>query len=119
MMKFFLIIPFCFFVVTTCSGQNKENHDAEFIGGYDSLFKALQSQSNMINTCERKGKVYLDFNVNELGETGDIQIARGLCPKADSIAFEVVKKLKYKPAVRNGQQIVVRKSLPIYFNTEL
>ena len=87
----------------------------ELKGGYDSLYKAIKHETLLPDSCGQTGKVFVDFVISELGNTKEASVVKGICPTADSIALNIVKRLKYTPAKRNGLPISVKQFLPIYF----
>ncbi|UII22713.1 energy transducer TonB [Fulvivirga ligni] len=114
MKKFVFITSILMLSMTSCKSQN-HSQDARLIGSVDSLFQAIQDETTLKFKCEEKRKVHLDYIIKEDGNVGKVTVAKGICPKADSIATVIVKRLKYHPAIRDNNAVEVRKSIAIPF----
>jgi periplasmic protein TonB len=82
---------------------------AEFPGGQTALNKFLTENikySKLALENNVKGKIYLKFVVNKLGEILDISILKGLGFGLDEEAIRVVKLMpKWKPAKQAGKKV--------------
>lgn len=116
-MKNIWIILLSLFLVSECKSQNISNN-AILRGSIDSLYRAINSETILPIECKQSGKVFIDYLITESGEIHDVSVAKGLCPVADSIAINIVKRLKYIPAKSQGKPVPARKSIPIYFKRE-
>jgi hypothetical protein len=103
--------------------QDKNNvlvHYEEYpqlIGGYDSLIEANKSNLWLPKGCFEAGKSFVQFVIQKDGKITDAKTIKGLnqCPKADSIAVEIVKTVKYIPAKYKNEVVVSQRVLPIPF----
>jgi len=90
----------------------------QLVGGYDSLYTAIKKETMLTDTSCKAGKVFVQFDVNILGKTENVQIQKGICPYADSVAKKIVERLNYIPASRYGELIKTTKFIPIFFTRE-
>lgn len=117
-MKNFIILIICFSAFK-CNGQTNNTiikdpyEKAEIIGGIDSLKKEIKNIT-ILENCNI-GKVYIQVSIDENGNFTSSEIAKGLCHKADSIAKDIVKRIKYKPARKNGEPYKSNLIIPIEF----
>ncbi len=118
-MKTFLsLFLFSFIILTQCTAQNGSNkyfQEPSLIGGLDSLYRSMKIENAHINTCGKKGKVFVTYDISVSGKVINALIAKGLCPMADSLALNIVRKLLYKPAIENGNPIKSVKTIFIPF----
>ena len=112
-----IVIAFAFSMLSFAQSLSQDSY-AYLKGGYDSLYKAIKSETILPDSCGQTGKVFVIFYFTESGTTRDAKIAKGICPEADSIALTIVKRLNYIPAKRSGKNIVITQQLPIYFTME-
>lgn len=119
-MKYFIIVSMTLFIAfSNCQSQDKKHfsQDAELIGGMDSLYRAIKSETILKGNC-KPGKVHIDYMIDKSGAVDKVILAKKLCPYADSIALNIVERLKFRPAKKNGKPAEARKSIPIYFSIE-
>lgn len=102
-------------IATACSSQNYPYSQAELIGGYDSLYKKLKTDHARLTSCGTKGRVYVTFEVMGNGTIKNCRVVKGICPKADSIAVNIVRTLAYTPAQKNGVPIESTRTIFIPF----
>jgi len=58
----------------------------------------------------------VQFVINEQGKIGNIQVVKSLSPAADAVAIRLVEEMPdFKPALRNGQPVAFRYTLPVRF----
>lgn len=64
------------------------------------------------------GRVYVEFTVDTLGNTKDINIKKGITASTNEEAIKVVKLLEFIPGKRNGRPAEMKMILPISFTFE-
>lgn len=64
------------------------------------------------------GPVRLTITVNPDGTASDIRVEKPLYPSADQAAREAVQRMRFAPALRNGQPVAQRIGLEFYFGLE-
>src|SRR5690606_17136349 len=98
--------------VAKCQETDNYSQYAYPITNVDSLLKANRHLLLLPEGCETEGMSHVTFIVTIDGGVKDIETIRGLenCPKADSIAIEIVKKFRYSPEIEKGKHIEVRKA---------
>jgi protein TonB len=62
-----------------------------------------------------EGRVFVGFTVDSLGNVKDVEIKKGLSPKANIEAMRIVKLLTFYPATLNGNPVEMKMVLPILF----
>lgn len=97
---------------------NAQERNARLIGGLDSLFQAIKHETILSNSCSNSGNVFVEYRITTSGTTEDIEVVKGICQEADSIAINIIARLKYIPAVRNGNTISIKQTLRIPFQIE-
>ncbi|MEM6737770.1 MAG: energy transducer TonB [Bacteroidota bacterium] len=122
MSKYYFILLLTFFVQQTCTGQSDPYIDYEtapqLYGGYDSLYKVIKPLTTIKSNCANEGRVFVTFLLSKEAKISEVKVAKGLCPKEDSIAIEIVRSLRYIPAKYKGEPIETMRSIPIYFTKE-
>jgi protein TonB len=86
----------------------------QLIGGVDSLYESIEPITSTAMDCG-EGKVYVSFILSEDGEISELEVVKGLCHKADSIAKSIVSELKFTPAKYKGEAMRVKRVFPIPF----
>ena len=95
----------------------------EFPGGDDSL-KAFVSKNcqypvGEFDTIICRGKVIMQFTVNEEGVVCDIKVIKKSHPAFDAEAIRVIKLLpQFKPGTQFGKPIKTTFNLPLIFSLE-
>lgn len=88
-------------------------------GGDIGLKKFIKENLRYPKTGECiKGKVYVGFTVDTLGNVKDVEIKRGITPSTDEEAIRVVKMLTFISGTRFGRPIETKMILPISFTIE-
>ena len=94
-------------------------HRAEFPGGDRALLDFLKSNlvyPKAAQDSSIQGRVIVRFTVEKDGSITDVEVARSLHPVLDEEAVRVVSMMpKWQPAMRKGDPIRSKFSLPIYF----
>lgn len=66
-----------------------------------------------------EGMVYVRFVVQKDGNTGKVEIMRGIDPLLDREAVSVIKSLpKFEPGRKNGKPVSVWMTVPIHFSLD-
>lgn len=117
------IILFVFFCLSSFSIQAQNpiqpTHNAEFIGGQDSLVSYLINSINYpIPAIVQKieGHVIVQFVIDKDGSIIDVRVIKGVHPLLDEEAIRVIKSMpKWKPAMKDGVLVKSRFNMPINF----
>ncbi|MBP5524189.1 MAG: energy transducer TonB [Paludibacteraceae bacterium] len=100
-------------------GMIADEHRAEFPGGDRVLLDFLKSNlvyPKAAQDSSIQGRVIVRFTVEKDGSITDVEVARGVHPALDEEAVRVVSMMpKWQPAMRKGDPIRSKFSLPIYF----
>ena len=65
----------------------------------------------------KKGKVYVNFVIDELGKVNNITVLKGVYPSLDAEAMRVVEIMPdWKPGLLDGKPVKVGYTVPITFN---
>jgi len=91
----------------------------EFPGGERALISYLANNIKYPLIAQEngiKGKVYVSFVIDELGNINDVNVLRGVDSALDNEALRVVKGMpKWKPGKQAGKAVKVRYNVPINF----
>jgi TonB family protein len=94
----------------------------EFEGGSNELNKFIGQNMKYPATAARanvEGKVFIQFDISETGETSNIEILKGIGFGCDEEAVRVVSIMpKWKPGRQSGKPVAVRFYLPVSFMLE-
>ncbi len=89
---------------------------ATVIGGIDSLYDAVSTRTIIQNDCAcSEARVFVAYTVTNAGKVQDLNIIKKLCCKADSVAIQIVKNLRCRPATYMNKPIHSRRTIPICF----
>lgn len=91
----------------------------EYPGGEAALLKYLGCNIKypaMERENDIQGTVVLKFVVIEDGSVGNIEVMRAISPNLSKEAIRIVKTLKFKPGMQQGQAVKVYYTLPIKFS---
>ena len=88
--------------------------------GMAAYNRYLQENLGALEGLEvQEGVVYVGFDVAADGSLSEVRAVKGLCPKCDLIAIDLIKKgPKWLPAQRNGEAIKAPMVVPITFAIE-
>jgi TonB family protein len=64
------------------------------------------------------GSVLLTLVVNREGNPEDIQVYKSLYPSMDQAAIEAARKMKFEPAMKDGQPVTQKLLVEFYFSVE-
>ncbi len=130
----FLVLLFTSLTIT-CLAQddlkakygNLEVHDIveeppTFPGGMQAFYKYIQSNLKYpMDAIDSKvqGKVFVEFLIDEMGNTALPSITVGLSESCDKEALRLLNASpKWNPGKQNGKAVIVRMVLPITFKLE-
>ncbi len=118
MKKYILLLILALFSNESIGQDNRYiNYDLapQLLGGYDSLFNAIKVETILPIRCIEEGKVFVMYTISDTGKVSDLEINRGLCAEADSIAIKIVARFRYRPAQYNQKVIGVKQTFAIPF----
>ncbi len=119
MKTLFLLISFFLLAnLARCQESSNYSQTAFIETNLDSLYEANASKLKLDGTCPIVGKTYVKHVVLKNGEVKNLEIIKSLknCPKADSIALELVQLVKYVPAIKKGEKTEVVKVIAVPFH---
>jgi len=94
-------------------------HMPEFPGGTQELMEFIKKNiyyPEEYGDIDIQGRVIAQFIVEKDGSVSDPQIIRGIDPKLDKIALEIINKLpNFTPATQNGERVRVKYTIPVTF----
>ncbi|HYF66656.1 MAG TPA: energy transducer TonB [Ohtaekwangia sp.] len=93
---------------------------AEPLGGYKKFFEAIASKMNYPTGLKEKGKSFVEFTIDSLGQMKDVRLIKGFNKLADKEAVRVLSTLNYpfKPGRQRGKFVKTRLVIPIKFDPE-
>jgi hypothetical protein len=91
---------------------------AEPIGGYKKFFEAIASKMNYPTGLKEKGKSFVEFTIDSVGQMKDVILIKGFNELADKEAVRVLSTLNYpfNPGRQRGIPIKTRLVIPIMFD---
>lgn len=94
-------------------------HMPEFPGGTQALVEFIKNNiyyPEEYGDIDIQGRVIAQFIIERDGSISDPQIIRGIDPKLDKIALEIINKLpNFTPALQNGERVRVKYTVPVTF----
>src|SRR5687767_6612365 len=112
----------------TSFGQDKDSIDSNRIilvtepvpgypGGYAEMNNFIRKNLKYPKDSRTvKGKVFIEFVVNEDGSLSDFRVVKGLAESFDNSALAIVKKMPdWIPAKRDNKAIRTKMVIPITF----
>ena len=94
----------------------------DYPGGIEALLEFVNSMAVLhkgFDTCNIAGKVFIKFIVDTTGLIINPKILRGINPRLDSIAINIVNSMpKWIPAKQNGKPVSSEYILPIKYSLE-
>jgi periplasmic protein TonB len=93
----------------------------EPIGGWAAFYKTLTKNFKYPKQAERagaKGKVFVEFTVNDRGELSHFKIIKGIGYCCDEEAKRVIALTKWTAGKQRGRPVNVKMVQPIVFNME-
>ena len=91
---------------------------AEPIGGYKIFFDAITSKMNYPTGLKEKGKSFVEFTIDSIGQMKDVRLIKGFNELADKEAVRVLSTLNYpfNPGRQRGKPVKTRLVIPITFD---
>lgn len=102
------------FPVRSIAALSVKDDQPEIVGGMGALYLRI----NYPPEAREKGiegRLTLQFTITREGDVQNIDVTDSLHPLCDSAAVRALKSVKFRPAIRNGDPIPIRMSLPIRF----
>ena len=93
---------------------------AEPENGFQAFYELISQ--NMVypeeaKKSEVKGKVYIEFTVDEKGELMNMNVIKGIGSGCDEEAIRAIKMAgRWNPALQNGRPVKQKITIPITFN---
>ena len=91
----------------------------EPIGGWEAYYKTLRKNFKYPKQAERvgaKGKVFVEFTINDKGELSHFKILKGIGYGCDEEAKRVLALTKWTAGKQRGRPVNVKMVQPIVFN---
>jgi len=91
---------------------------AEPIGGYKKFFEAIASKMKYPTGLKDKGKSFVEFTIDSVGQMKDVRLIKGFNELADKEAVRVLSTLNYpfNPGRQRGKPVRTRLVIPITFD---
>lgn len=86
----------------------------EIVGGYASV-RELTSYPAAAEEDDAFGVIWLQFTVSASGSATRIRLAEGGHPSLETEALNVVQRLEFRPATKNGAPIDADVQIPVIF----
>ncbi len=86
----------------------------QIIGGIEAITKNLH-YPEIAKKAGIEGRVMVSLKVNEKGNVVEAKVLKGIGSGCDEAAVDVLKKLKFTPAMNNNIPVKVRIVIPIVF----
>lgn len=91
----------------------------EPVGGYAKFYKVLNKNMKYPAQARRtgtKGRVFVEFTVQENGELNDIRVIKGIGVGCDEEAMRVIALTKWNAGKQRGRPVKVKMVQPIIFD---
>jgi len=91
----------------------------EPVGGWETFYKTLKKHTKYPRQAERigtRGKVFVEFTVNETGELSHVKVIKGIGNGCDEEACRVIRLTKWKAGKQRGRPVNVKMVQPMNFN---
>lgn len=115
----------------SCDHQDASLHEDEFfgtisetmaapIGGMPKFYQALSKMLKIPQNLQEKGRVYIQFTVDTLGQMQDFKVIKGYHPLADQAALEAFSMMNFPftPGKQKGKPIKTRLVFPVIFDPQ-
>jgi hypothetical protein len=91
---------------------------AEPIGGYKKIFEAIASKLNYPTGLNEKGKSFIEFTIDTVGQMKEVKLLKGFNELADKEAVRVLTTLNYpfNSGRQKGKPVKTRLVIPITFD---
>ena len=123
-LKIFFLVPILLMLASTSKAQNDSIVDfpekfAQFTGGYDSLFRFIETNLEYPEPYEIYGKVYVRFLISSTGEISNIKVLRGIHEACDKEVIRLISILpNWIPAENEGNPVPSYFTIPIHFKLQ-
>mgnify|MGYP006445217775 CR=1 FL=1 len=87
----------------------------QMIGGLDALSTELESVTEGW-TCPVRGRVSLQFVVNEDGDVTEARALESIHEECDQMAVKTIKRVSFSPATIDGEPTPALLSIPVTFD---
>ena len=93
---------------------------AEPVGGYKKFFEAIADRINYPTGLTEKGKTFIEFSIDTLGQMKDVKLIKGFNEQADKEAVRVLTSINFPfiPGRQRGKTVRTRLVIPISFDPE-
>ncbi len=93
-------------------------NQAEPIGGYPKFFEAISKAVKYPPELKEKGKVFIQFTVDTLGQMNEFKIVRGYNELAEQATLNALKNLNFpfNPGEQRGKPVKTRLVIPVTFD---
>jgi protein TonB len=81
-----------------------------------AIFQRAPSYPSDLRKRNRRGTVYIVFQVDKQGKVVNPRVEKSTDPAFDRSALEAVRQWKFEPGTRNGEKVTFRMRVPITFN---
>jgi protein TonB len=91
----------------------------EPVGGWETFYKTLKKYTKYPRQAERmgtRGKVFVEFTVNEKGELSNFKVIKGIGNGCDEEACRMIRLTKWKAGKQRGRPVNVKMVQPMSFN---
>jgi TonB family protein len=115
-------------LLKACEKVEAENEDVIFgmvvetqaipIGGYKVFFEKVASMVKYPDGLTTKGKVFIEFSIDTLGQMKDVRLIKGFNEFADKEALRVMSTINhpFEPGRQRGKPVRTRLVVPIIFD---
>jgi TonB family protein len=86
----------------------------EIMGGYAEV-ENLQSYPSAAEEDEAYGVIWLQCTISASGVATRIQLARGGHPALETEALNVIQRLEFRPAIKDGAPVPAQIQIPVIF----
>ena len=86
----------------------------KMIGGMDALQDVVNDLAKQ-TPCPVRGRVSVNYVVDEQGNVIDPQTALGIHETCDTVAEQAIAQMRFEPAKKSGESIKLQMSTPITF----
>lgn len=91
----------------------------EPVGGWDTFYKTLKDNVKYPRQAQRigvRGKVFVEFTVNDKGELSHFKVIKGIGNGCDEEACRVLRLTKWKAGKQRGRPVNVKMVQPMIFS---
>ena len=70
-----------------------------------TFMKTIQFPPSEGSECTTNSKIIMAVMINEFGDVQQVKVVRSICPPIDTQCVNVMKGLKFKPAIKQGKPV--------------